>query len=94
MGEGTGKRKYPRRAYDMLLSFSLSVLEFTDLKHIEASGKSVDISEAGLGFLTDFPLEPGHVIRIKNDNASFMTASVKWIGEMDGRYRAGVFLYK
>lgn len=93
MEEETGKRKYPRSAYDIPLSFSLSVLEFTDLKHIEASGNAVDKSEKGLGFFTGFPLEPGHVIRIKNGN-TFTTALVKWAGKVGGEYRVGVVCYK
>jgi len=93
MGEATERRKYPRRTYDMPLSFSLSVLEFTDLKHIEASGKAVNNSEKGLGFFTGFPLEPGHVIRIQNGN-TFTTALVKWIDKIEGEYRVGVFCYK
>jgi len=88
------RREYVRTGYDMPISFSLSILEFTDFKTVEAYGRIVDKSENGLGISTDYPLEPGHVIRIRNDDGSFMTASVKWVGEIDGKYRIGVLLYK
>ena len=78
MIEQNDRRKHARIGYDMPLSFSLSILEFTNLKPVEAFGHGVDRSEDGLGFFTDFPLEPGHVIRIKKDDDSFITAS----GEM------------
>jgi len=88
------QRKYPRVGYDMPLSFSVSVLEFADLKRVEAFGHLVDRSEAGMGLLTEMRLEPGHVIRIKSEDGSFMPAQVMWVGEIEGRYRIGVLFYK
>ena len=87
------RRKQPRIGYDMPLLFSVSILDFTNLKPVEVFGHSVDKTGDGLGFFTDFPLEPGHVIRIKKNDGSYITASVKWVGEIDGRYRVGVLLY-
>ena len=93
MVELNDKRKHPRIGYDMPLSFSVSILDFTNPEPAEALGHCVDKTEDGLGFLTDFPLEPGQVIRIKKDADSFITASVKWVGEIDGRYRVGILFY-
>ena len=53
-----------------------------------------DRTEDGLGFFADFPLEPGQVIRINKDDGSSIAASVKWIGEIDGKYRVGILFYK
>jgi hypothetical protein len=94
MAENSGKRKHTRIGYDMPLSFSLSIVEFTNLKRVEAYGDIVDRSEEGLGFITDFQLEPGHILRLKNENDTFVTARVMWVGEIDGKYRVGVLIYK
>jgi hypothetical protein len=88
------QRKYPRVGYDMPLSFSVSVLEFADFRRVEAFGHLMDRSEEGMGLLTDVRLEPGHVIKIKGEDGSFVPAQVMWVGEIDGRYRVGVLLYK
>jgi hypothetical protein len=88
------RRKHSRIGYDMPLSFSVSILDFTNLKPAEAFGHGLDRTEEGLGFFTDFPLEPGNVIRIKQSSDSFITASVKWVGEIDGKYRVGILFYK
>ena len=88
------RRKHPRIGYDMRLSFSVSILDFTNLKPVEISGNALDKSEDGLGFVTEFPLEPGPVIRLTQGDGSFITASVKWVGEIDGKYRVGILFYK
>jgi hypothetical protein len=88
------RRRQARIGYDMPLSFSVSILDFTNLKSAGVSGTGVDKSEDGLGFSTDFPLEPGQVIRIKQGDGSFITASVRWLGEIEGKYRVGVLFYK
>jgi hypothetical protein len=88
------QRKYPRVGYDMPLSFSVSVLEFADLKRVEALGRLVDESEEGMGLLTDTRLEPGRIIKVKRKDGRFLPAQVMWVGEIDGRYRIGVLFYK
>lgn len=94
MAENSERRRHMRIGYDMPLTFSLSILEFTNLKRVEAYGNVVDRSEEGIGFFTDFQLEPGHIIRMKDENDSFVTAKVKWVGEIDGKYHVGVLIYK
>ena len=88
------RRRHTRIGNDMPLSFSLSILEFTNLKRVEAYGTMVDKSNAGIGFVTDIQLEPGHIIRIRNEENSSVTAEVKWIGAIEGKYRVGVLIYK
>ena len=94
MTENNEKRKHTRIGNDMPVSFSLSVGEFTDLKQIEAYGTLIDRSEEGIGFFTDVRLEPGSVIRIRNEDDSFVAARVMWISEIEGKYRVGVLIYK
>ncbi len=94
MVENIERRRHIRSDCAMPLSFSLSVVEFTSLKNVEADGYVVDRSETGLGFLTDFHLEPGHILRLRDEKDAFVATKVNWVDEIDGKYRAGVFLYK
>jgi hypothetical protein len=81
-------RRHRREKYDDTFYYQVSVLEFKNLRKIQSSGMYVDTSEGGVGFITDFALEPGQVIRILKEN-SYQPALVKWVSESDGRYRAG-----
>jgi len=94
MTENNERRKHARIGNDMPVSFSQSMGEFTDLKQIEAYGALLDSSDEGRGFFTDVRLEPGSVIRISNEDDSFVTAKVMWISEIEGKYRVGVLIYK
>ena len=94
MDEKKEKRKHTRIGNDMPLSFSLSIGEFTNIGRFEASGTLVDRSKEGMGFITDIQLEPGQIIGIKNGTDSFVTAEVRWIGAIEGKYRVGVLIYK
>ena len=94
MGESKDRRKHTRIGNDMPLSFSVSILEFTNLNRYESYGAVVDESKEGIGFVTDIRLEPGNIIRIKNEDDSFDTAEVKWVGAIEGKYRVGVLIYK
>ncbi|MEW6108608.1 MAG: PilZ domain-containing protein [Nitrospirota bacterium] len=88
------RRKHERRGYEMPLEYSLSVVEFKKLQKVNSSGTAVDISDEGIGFLTSFPLEPGHILRIKKEADSFQTAMVRWVGKFEEKFRVGVLLYK
>jgi len=88
------KRKHTRIGNDMPFRFSLSILEFTNLKRVEAFGAMVDMSDGGIGFVTDTRLEAGHIIRINSEDGSSVTAEVMWTGEIEGKYRVGVLIYK
>jgi len=94
MTENNERRKHTRIGNDMPVSFSLSMIEFTDLKQVEAYGTLLDSSEEGMGVFTDARLEPGNIITIKNKDDSFVTAKVMWISEIEGKYRVGVLIYK
>jgi hypothetical protein len=78
----------------MPVDYSLSVMEFGNLQKLDLKGMGVDISEEGLGFFTDYQLQPGHVIRIKNGDGSMRTARVRWVAELDGKFRVGLLFYK
>jgi PilZ domain len=91
---GKERRKHQRCGYDMPVEYTLSVLEFGDLQKLDLTGMGVDMSEEGMGFFTDYRLQTGHVIRIRNGDGSHRAAVVRWVVELDGRFRVGVLFYK
>jgi len=88
------RRKHERVGFDMPIEYSLSVLEFGNLQKLDLGGMGVDISQEGMGFFTDYRLEPGHIIRIKNGDGTVLTAMVRWVAELDGKFRVGVLFHK
>lgn len=53
------------------------------------SGTLIDISQNGLGFLTDVPLKPGNVLKFDNLDAC-NSGIVMWTIQSDKSYRVGV----
>ncbi|MBI5102819.1 MAG: PilZ domain-containing protein [Nitrospirae bacterium] len=91
---GREKRKLKRIGYDMPLEFSMNVLEFGNARTVNYTGRTIDISEEGIGFLTEGKLEPGNFIRIEQRDGSCQTAEIRWVGELEGELRVGVLFYK
>jgi len=87
-------RKYERRPFIKPLRYSVVVLDFKELQRINNISVTVDISKEGIGILTDYPLEEGHILTFKNDlkinDKPIKTAIVKWTGMVDNRYRVGL----
>jgi hypothetical protein len=55
--------------------------------------RGIDISEGGIGIKTDYPLEPGHVLRLLNNALSHKKVGVvKWSANNGSKviYRVGV----
>lgn len=88
------RRKHQRIGYDMPVQYTLSLLEFGDPGNLDLAGMGVDISDDGMGFLTDHRLRPGQFIMIRNGDGSHRSAAVRWVAELDGRFRIGVLFYK
>ena len=59
---------------------------------VSATGKTVDRSPAGVGLITNFPLEAGHVLEWDDQNlqGNLHIALVKWAVPVENYYRAGV----
>ena len=75
--------------------YSVSVPDMLALKEINGIAVSVDIGKGGIGILTDFPLEKGHVLTFEDtikmkDQLAKKAAVVKWTGKIDGKYRVGL----
>jgi len=87
------QRKYDRMPVDMRFEYSVTILDYKNLRKVSSSGIGVDVCDAGMGFLTDYPLEPGHVVKIDRSGISPRPFMVKWVRELFGKYRVGgIFL--
>jgi hypothetical protein len=58
----TERRSFARVPYEAPLNFIVLLTRGGDLQKIQATGNIIDASEAGLGIMTEFPLEPGYVL--------------------------------
>ncbi len=84
------RRLIERRSSNEIIQYSVTVLEFKDLKKLKLQAEVIDISEKGMGIKTDYPLQPGQVITFSNGRGR-MAGVVKWCTkEDDSGYRAGV----
>ena len=86
------ERKHAREACNIALEFTILFTQSSEFKRIIATGKTVDQSPAGIGLITDFPLEPGHVLEWDDQHkkGNLHIAMVKWARQFDSYYRAGL----
>ena len=85
------RRKFERKPFTNTINFAVSVLDFRDSKVINLVGTAVDISEGGIGIKTNYPLEPGHILRLDNSTAhkvGLVVWSVKTYN--NGTYMVGI----
>ncbi len=88
-------RKDTRIPFITPVKYSVTVLEMRELRRIYNTAISVDISAGGLGMLTGYPFEEGHVLNFENEiNMNDITAKsaiVRWSGKLnDNNYRVGL----
>lgn len=87
------KRKSARIASDIEFEYTMTLLDEKNLRKITSKATAVDRCEKGMGFLTGFPLEPGHVIKMNVPAASSQPFMVKWVHDLSGTFRVGgIFL--
>ena len=84
-------RQFERRPYSKTIDFSISALESKERKWLNLKGKAIDISEAGIGIQTDYPLAPGHMLWF-NEGIENKAGFVRWCVQLDNDYRVGVQL--
>lgn len=88
------KRRFIRRPYEGEINYSLSVFEFKAVKGLELSGLGLDISLSGVGMITDYPVEKGHVLRF-NSGIEQKVGIVKWSrNSVYNFYSAGVQFFQ
>jgi len=88
-------REHERTSFITPLKYSVSVLNMQELKKVHNVAVSVDISDDGLGIITDFPVQQGHVLTFEDhkeiNNGIFKKAAiVRWTGKIHSQYRAGL----
>ncbi|MBM4140072.1 MAG: hypothetical protein FJ242_01040 [Nitrospira sp.] len=82
------RRRIKRIKYHGLIDFSVSVLEFKELKRLNLNGTGIDINDAGIGIHVDYPLESGHVLRFNGIGQK--AGIVKWSMKFGNTYRIGI----
>ncbi|NCO84372.1 MAG: hypothetical protein COZ31_04275 [Nitrospirae bacterium CG_4_10_14_3_um_filter_44_29] len=86
------QRQFERKLFDETFYFAVSVLDVIDTKVLNLVARGIDISEGGIGIKTDYPLEPGHVLRLQNSGLPKQVGVVRWSANNGSKviYRVGV----
>lgn len=84
-------RRSERKPYSQIIDYSLITSDSKDRKWLNLKGKAVDISEAGIGIETDYPLAPGHMLWF-NEGIEEKAGFVRWSAKLDEGYKAGIEL--
>jgi Protein of unknown function (DUF2934)/PilZ domain len=92
------KRKYARRPFVKVIRYSPYHHHFEKSTDITCEGVTVDISERGLGMITDFPLKKGDILffepEIKVNDSKTMVSTVTCAKEIEKYiYRVGLKIF-
>jgi len=79
------RRQFERRALMKTINYSMSVFDSEEKLKADA----IDISDAGIGFKTGYPIECGHVFRFK-EGIEHKAGVVKWRMRAGDNYRVGI----
>lgn len=82
-------RKYPRTSLPETASIPVTVIQFGKLERVDLTVKGVDISDGGLGIVSDVPLAPGF-IWFWNTVSDHKGGMIVWSRKADGCYRSGI----
>lgn len=82
-------RKFTRQTYDESAGIPVTVIQFGKLERIDITVKGIDISDGGLGILSDMPLSPGFVW-FWNTVGPHKGGMIVWSRKADAGYRAGI----
>lgn len=86
------RRRHNRKNLSIPIDYTFSILEFHEAKKIHGNGITTDMSDNGLGLVTDLLLEPGHVLIINNMLKTLFqkVAVVRWAMQSDNSFRIGL----
>jgi hypothetical protein len=92
------RRKYERRPFVQVIRYS-PFQHLEKLSEIAREGVSVDLSEKGIGMITDCPLKKGDILffdpEIKVDDSKAIVSTVKWARKVEKDvYRVGLKIYR
>jgi hypothetical protein len=93
------RRKYERRSFVKPIKYSLQDIHTGKLALTSGNGISVDISEGGLGMITDHALKKGDILFFekgtKINKITPIASIVRWVKEIEqNKYRAGLVFGK
>lgn len=81
-------RKFARKPHTQFIAYTIAH-ELNKQKKFNLNGRIVDISDAGLGIETGYPLMPGHTLWF-NNLSGYEAGAVKWSMKLNKNYRAGI----
>ncbi len=86
------KRRAKRIPCDIPFRFTVLSAEKFHFQKSETAGKIIDSSDFGIGLMTAFPLQPGHVLQWNDEHkpGDLNMALVKWTQKEVSSYRAGL----
>lgn len=89
MEKRRSKRRHERRLLKETFDFYIKATEHDGSGILNLKGNMVDISDGGIGILTDYSLHAGQTIEI--EGAEHKSGIVKWISMMgNNEFRAGI----
>lgn len=83
------RRIFNRKEEQGEIEYIVTVLDLKELKKLTKKALLVDSSEGGLRIITDYPLEPGHVLTFVN-GFSNKIGIVRWSDREGSHYRVGI----
>ena len=89
------KRRSARSAYENRIQFELSSIAAEELMPVKREAVGVDISEEGIGLITNYPLKKDEVLKLYFPLNSIRTtlpvfARVAWATSVEKRFRVGM----
>lgn len=83
---------HERESYNDAITFTGLFMRASDFIREDTSGEILDASKSGLGLVTTFPLEAGHVLEWddRHQEGNLHIAMVRWAERLNDHYRAGV----
>jgi CheY-like chemotaxis protein len=83
------KRRSKRRQFNRPFDYSIKAAELKESNPSSLKGNIIDISDGGMGIITDYSLHAGQMLEI--NGIEQRTGVVKWITMMDSKaFRAGI----
>jgi hypothetical protein len=87
--EPEAKRKHSRKTYNDNLGIPITIMQFGKLHRHDITVQGIDISEGGVGIISEMRIAPGFVWfwrRVGSQKAGI----VMWSRRTNGTYRAGI----
>lgn len=89
MEKRRGKRRHERRPFRGTFDYSIKVAGIEEAKILNLKGNMVDISDGGMGVVTDYSLHAGQMIEFEGMDQK--AGTVKWISMIEkNAFRVGI----